>query len=152
MTRKYPLTWFAAIALVATVGMILTLMYWQFWPQDIVETYPTPYKIVYPTNKIIKQGDVLVYELKYNKETDLVPIVYRQFVDGLVFNVSDNTSVLTQAGRGTARVQITVPETLPPGKYHLNIKAVYQLNPLRTYTDTNNTEEFTIIENSLDKN
>ena len=62
-----------------------------------------------------------------------------------MFNVADNVQpTVTEPGSGTARVQVKVPETLPPGKYQLRITAIYQMNPIRAIENISLTEEFEV--------
>lgn len=131
----------------AIIFLVGLLSYWEFYPVIPIKTYPTPYAIVYPENKIVKQGGYIAYEFTYDKYMDLMPTIQRQFVDGLVFNVSGTTDP-TVGGIGRnirARVQVPIPETLPPGKYHLAINATYELNPIRVFHNDNNTEVFEVI-------
>ncbi len=133
-----------------TLGLVVVLAsllcYWSLYPYHPIDTQPKPYTIVYPKNKIVEQGSYITYEFKYNKTSKVIPTIHRQFVDGLVFNVAENIQpTVSEPGTGTARVQIHVPETLPPGKYQLKIIATYQMNPIRTYENVNLTEKFEVV-------
>jgi hypothetical protein len=54
--------------------------------------------------------------------------------------VSDN-----EIGCHTLIATTLIPQELPPGDYRLRIVKTYHLNPLRDFTLTTETEEFTII-------
>lgn len=139
------------LTLILFVGLMGTLAFWAWYPYKVVNTEPKPYKIIYPTNREVRQGEEIVYQFNYVKTTDIIPTVRRQFVDGLIFNVAGNeNAVLGEAGEGLAQVQIHIPETLPPGDYKLRIIATYELNPIRTYVNRSETETFTVLP-SLDK-
>lgn len=135
------------IILVVVVMLVgARLLTWQFWPGDPIVTGPKPYKVVYPANKVVKQGGFITYQFDYEKTGDIVPVVHRQFVDGLVFNVAGaQTPTVIEPGKGTARVQVDIPETLPPGKYHLRILATYRMNPIRDHHNDSITETFEVI-------
>jgi hypothetical protein len=123
--------------------------FWLLYPYKPIETFPKPYKIVYPPSRVVKQGEFITYEFQYNKTSPIIPVVTRKFVDGLIFNVSGvQYPTVTEEGTGTARAQVDIPETLPPGKYHLQIEAVYQMNPVRQYHNDSVTETFEVISGS----
>jgi hypothetical protein len=120
--------------------------YCKFYPFEPITTSPKVFPIIYPANKIVKQGDHIVYQFKYNKTTDIMPVVQRQFVDGIVFNVAGlQTSAATTKGAGIAQVEIDIPETLPPGKYYLRIGTMYQINPIRRLYYIYMTEKFEVV-------
>jgi hypothetical protein len=125
------------------------LSYWAFDSTVPIETYPKPYKVVYPEDKIVRQGEFITYEFSYNKTSDLVPKIQRQFVDGLIFNVAgEQTPTVANKGRGVARAQLHIPETLPPGKYYVRITATYDINPIKDYVNVSKTETFEVVSGS----
>lgn len=134
------------LTIIAIAILIGLLAYWSFYPYDPISTSPKPYKIVFPQDKIVRQGGYLTYQFDYNKTSKVLPIIRRQFVDGIVFNVAGSSSpTVTDVGKGTARVQIKIPETLPPGSYYLHIIAEYEMNPIRTIFYESSTEEFEVV-------
>jgi hypothetical protein len=137
------LTVITCIVIAIFVGF---LCYWAFYPYHPMKAGPVPFEIVYPEDKIVEQGGHITYQFTYNRTTDVIPEIQRQFIDGLVFNVAGNPlpSVISP-GTGTAQVQIDVPETLPPGKYQLKIISKYQMNPIRVITYIFKTEEFEVV-------
>lgn len=134
------------LTVVLAIVLLGFLAYWQWVPNVPIVTGPNPYRIVYPENKVVVQGGYLTYEFEYNKTSDIMPDIRRQFVDGLVFNVSDpQTATVGEIGEGTARVQIKVPETLPPGTYHLRVEAIYEINPIKEFRNVSITEDFEVV-------
>lgn len=147
-TGKYLKT-LVIMTCVASALLFGLLAFWQFYPYKVVETYPKPYKIVYPVDKTVRQGGYITYQFKYNKYTDKTAQLNRQFVDGLVFNVEGQQQpTIFGVGSGIARAQIHVPETLPPGRYKLRIIATYELNPIRDFVNESETEFFTVMPGS----
>ena len=135
--------WLTCIATIFLIGLVL---YWLYYPYNPIDTYTKPYRVVYPEDKVVKQGGILVYEFDYEKKSPILPEIRRQFVDDLVFNVAGNQNpTVTDIGKGTARVEIDIPRTLPPGTYYLHIIAEYEMNPLRTIYYVNDTESFEVI-------
>ena len=137
------LTWITVSAILVLVGLV---SFWSFYPYQPTQTWPMVYSIVYPTDKVVKQGGVIVYEFHYNKTSSIQPTIQRQFIDGLIFNVAGNSdpTVMT-VGSGIARVEVHVPETLPVGKYQLKIMATYAVNPIRNFHNDTITEEFEVV-------
>jgi hypothetical protein len=136
----------SSVTVVAIVVLMALLGYWSFYPYNPIDTYPDPFKIIYPTDGVVTQGGYLTYEFEYDKYSDVLPEIQRQFVDGLIFNVAGSSQpTVTAKGHGTAQVQVYVPETLPPGEYQLKITATYQVNPIRKVQQIDFTEEFKVI-------
>lgn len=136
------------VAITITMIVIITciLAYWRFYPVEPIKTFPKPYHIVFPEDRIVEQGGYITYEFSYEKTGNIIPTIQRKFVDGLEFNVAGNSQpTVTQEGTGTVRVQVHVPETLPPGKYQLQISAKYQMNPIREYHNDSLTEQFEVV-------
>lgn len=135
--------WATAIGILTLIGL---LSYWCLYPYEPFKSDPAEYTLIYPENKTVEQGEYITYEFKYTKNTDVIPEIQLQFVDGLIFNVSDigYTGVIAP-GAGTVRVEVYVPKTLPPGKYRLKIISKFQMNPVRTIYYENFTEEFKVI-------
>jgi hypothetical protein len=136
------LTWFSVGTLTLTVGFLLTLAFWQFYPYHVIDKSPSPLKIVGLSS--VRAGQDIVYEYSYTKYTDVIPTIHRQFVDGLIFESEDTTTHL-EPGNGHVHVAIRIPETLPPGKYRLRIFISYRVNPIRTIDTVDETQEFTVL-------
>jgi hypothetical protein len=143
------LKYMAIITTLAIVVLISLLLFWNFWPYDPITTSPKPYPVIFPEDKVVRQGGFITYEFAYVKTSSVIPTIQRQFVDGLVFNVAAPQSpTVTAPGKGIARAQIPIPETLPPGKYYIRIIADYEMNPIRHLQYTNLTETFEVVSGS----
>jgi hypothetical protein len=130
----------------ATIFLLGLLGFWYFGAPYPIETSPKPYVVVLPENKQVEQGGIVTYKFDYDKQTDVIPTVQRQFVDGLIFNVAgDSLPAVTSRGSGSAKVQVFVPLTLPPGRYHIKIITTYDMNPVRSFVIINTTETFEVI-------
>jgi hypothetical protein len=127
-----------------TLVLLSVVLFWMFYPYNVIESSPKPYKIV-ESGKTAYQGGVLSYEYDYTKFIDAPVTVRKQFVDGIIFECP---SLFTYKPLGTGHVhaQIEIPETLPPGHYSLRIIATYKVNPIREIVVENSTEPFTVIE------
>ena len=131
----------AMLAIIAVA--ILVVAYWWLFPYQTVNKTPMPMPIVagYET---VRQGGVVLYEYDYTKYTDVVPTVHRQFVDGLIFDSADASTHLLP-GTGHVHVQVPIPVTLPPGRYHLQVITEFQMNPIRLIRAIDMTQDFMVL-------
>jgi hypothetical protein len=123
-------------------GVLCVIGFWLWYPYNPVTYYDLPYHV---EPKIVKSGEELTYSFRYCKNTNLSPDIQRDYVDGIIFRSSNSTS-LARAGCGTFYLTETIPTTLPAGNYFLQITIQYHMNPLRTITYVNRTEQFKVIE------
>jgi hypothetical protein len=122
---------------------MLVIGFWWFYPYKVITYDHTPFHIV-QRDKKAETGTALSYEYNYTKYMNIAPTVTKQFVDGIVFE-SASAITVKPIGSGHVISEIPIPQTLPPGKYHLKITASYKVNPIRTITIINETESFTVI-------
>lgn len=139
----YILSW---VAIISFIFLTVLITYWLTWPYKIA-TQNGEAKALTP---IVKNGESLQYVLDYCKYTDIVPIkARRQLVDGLIYPLP--TTPPRALPRGCQKIIASTPVITPDctecfdRQVHLEITAVYQVNPLRTKEVTFITELFTII-------
>jgi hypothetical protein len=145
--------WMLAAIFVGGTIIIGVLAFWWFYPYEPMVQSPTPFRVIYPANNQVKQGEFIVYTFNYDRKTDVIPLINRQFVDGIVFNSGQDEPAVLEQGKGVAQIQVYIPKTLPPGKYHLRIIGRYRMNPIRVITIVNETEIFDVLpsfDNDLD--
>jgi hypothetical protein len=133
---------FAYGTLTLVAALLVLIGVWLWYPYQTVSKSPDPLRIAGPHT--VRQGGVIVYEYSYTKYTSIIPTIHRQFVDGLIFESTD-TATHVEPGTGHVQVAVPVPETLPPGKYHIAIYISYRMNPLRDIQSHNITEDFTVL-------
>lgn len=139
--KKYNYThFFMGISFGIIVLIWLILMFWAFFPYK-TSVQNQPYKVM---NKIVKQGDILTYEMDYCKYTDVVPSVERQFIDGIIYALPPGNAQL-KSGCRTVMNTIQIPHALPPGNYYLQAIVSFKVNPIRTIVNTYITEKFEVI-------
>lgn len=124
------------------VAIFLIFMFWWLFPYKTTDN-EQPYKIL-NENKTVKQGDMLLYKMKYCKYTDLVPIVERQFIDGIIYS-TPTASAQLQRGCGEITNSVKVPSTLPAGEYYIRAVVTFKVNPIREISKTFLTEKFKVI-------
>lgn len=125
-------------------GMIVIIwvifMFWSIYPYKTTVN-KQPYKVI---NKVVKQGDLLLYEMDYCKYTNIIPTVHRQFIDGIIYSTPESTAQLKK-GCGIIINSVRVPITLPPGDYYMKAVVTFQVNPIRTISKEFLTEQFKVI-------
>jgi hypothetical protein len=141
--RHLLMTTFMVGALISATALLALGAFWWFYPYKTITKSPMPMPIVkgYET---VRQGGVLLYEYDFVKYTDVVPVVQRQFVDGLIFESTDVTTNL-KIGTGHTFVVVPIPTELPPGVYHIQVIAEFHMNPLKTITNVTETQTFTVL-------
>jgi hypothetical protein len=99
-------------------------------------------------DKIVKQGGVLIYEIKYHKFMDIVGTVHRQLVNTYTITYSDAQG-MAPVGEGVTKTHLPIPAYASPGKYHLLWRVTHPCNPMRSVTETVWSDEFEIIEDGI---
>ena len=136
-----------AIAIIATVLLLGLLAFWAFYPYDPITVTPQPYPIIYPANRVVKQGGLIVYKFHYVKRVAIIPDVHREFVDDISYVSTDpsvNQVAVTTPGEGNTEKEINIPPELPAGVYQLKTDSYYHVNPIRTIHIQSITETFTV--------
>jgi len=130
---------------VITIAFLATLGFWLLYPYKTIDIKEQPYKI--QGSRVLHQGENLLYTAKFEKYTYKVPTQHKQFVDGLIFNVSEEGSkpTIRDPGLGVVLVSIHIPHTLPPGVYYIHIDTYYKMNPIREIHLESRTETFTVL-------
>lgn len=100
-----------------------------------------PFNVITP---VVNQGGLLIYEIDYCKKTDLMPIVNRQFVDGLVYVLPPSSAAISR-GCNKIKNSVIVPRSLPEGVYYLSSTVIYKVNPIRTITYEYRTDKFRVV-------
>jgi hypothetical protein len=121
-----------------TVCMAVTL-FWLYYPYNVMTI--TNAKM---NQTVVRQGQLATYSNDYEKFMDAPSETTRQFIDGLIFDAGNYTSNLP-TGKGHIVRELPIPETLPPGNYHVLITLRYKVNPIRTVVVTFKTDQFEVL-------
>lgn len=136
---------FFAIIGFGTLGLvaifIALVFFWKIYPYNLMD-YKGEYKME-KTSYV--QGDETFYVTDYCKNTDEMPSIKKEFVDGLVFT-SDSPHAFFTRGCRIQENRINIPHTLPVGRYRLRITTNYQVNPIRNLEYINFSNWFTVTE------
>lgn len=131
---------FGLIGFLIVIFIWAVLMFWWLYPYKTSIQFQ-PYKV---SEKVIKQGDLLRYEIDYCKYTNVIPRVERQFIDGIIYAVPQGNAQLKR-GCGKVMNSIQIPNALPPGNYYVQMSVTFKMNPIRTITKVYVTEKFQVI-------
>lgn len=101
------------------------------------------------TNQPIKAGTVAIYEVDQCRYTDATAVVTRRLVrkDGandLYISLGGNTSQAPEGCYKFTPPAVLIPAETPPGKYAIQFKIEFQVNPIRTITLNVESEPFTV--------
>lgn len=141
MLTKY-IHWLSAI----TLGLALTLMlyfsYLLLWPFKVLDLKSDCFQTI---KSVYYAGEPLTYRLHYVKYNSLSASVYQAFVDGTVFQLPDRTTDNPMGEQNFISTSVTIPDTLPSGKYHLNSTMKYKVNAFREISYSARSNDFEII-------
>ena len=116
-----------AVLVIVIFGLVLRLT-WLLWPYDVMHV-TGPLRIV---TRHVVGGEQLLYEMDYCQNwryETLDARIEHSFVDGLIHNAP---SVYGHLASGCHTVMMSIPmPRLPPGRYYLEMRRFYQVNPAR---------------------
>lgn len=116
-------------------------MYLLFWPFKPFTVNTLPIKV---ETKIVERGGNLVYVSDLCRHTDAPTLTFRFFEDGLYYAMPPISAIPNSGTCGKYRFSLTVPTSLPPGRYRLIIRPITQVNPVRSITQEFATEFFEV--------
>jgi len=125
---------------------LLALAYMMFAPMKVlvVNNYDKQNPL-HVNTKVLLPGETLKYHLDYCKYIDIRPTVTRTLVDGQVITLADIPSTNLPKGCGvTLMSDVTIPLTLNPGEYYLDVTAEYNVSLFRTERVQYRTEYFRV--------
>lgn len=130
--------------LLLAMAFILFVGFWLTYPYKTISISKSPHKIVSASK--VKGGEYITYRVRYTKHTKIEPIITQQFVDGVIFKISEEYVTNFEPSKdGYTLVKIQIPPTLPTGTYHIQTDMYYNVNPIRTIHIESHTECFTVV-------
>lgn len=105
--------------------------------------YQAPIHIETP---VVHPGDVIRYKLDYCKFTEIVPTSKAQLIDGQIIPLTPGNGNGLPIGCHTTEREVTIPETVNPGRYYYNKELDYPINSLRTERVYYYTEYFQVVD------
>lgn len=120
--------------------LLLGMLFMLYWPVTIIKPLEQPYKIKTP---IVEVGGYVVYEVRACKYFDIAGFITRSFEDGALYPAISSSGNVKK-GCAKSEVSVAIPNYIPPGVYHINLDASYQVNPIRTIIYHFKTEDFRV--------
>jgi hypothetical protein len=141
MTKKRLLFYNVVSAVTLTLAAVLVILatFWMVYPYKTTEMHKATI-----INPVVKQGQVLVIKYDYTKYIEKSAMVYRTFVDSLVYGIPPVQSNVPM-GHNVILRDILIPMALPPGVYKISTKLEFQANPIRKVYTEYETPTFTVI-------
>jgi hypothetical protein len=124
-----------------TMVLLMIVIYWSVFPRKIIKFNTPEFRVI---TKQVKAGGFMQYESDVCKYVDKSATVIRTFVNGVIFNT---VPFLSNRKVGCVKdvIVVPIPPELSPGMYYLKTDFIYNLNPVRTATFQQLTEQFEII-------
>jgi len=95
-------------------------------------------------NNTYSNGDIIIYEMDYCKNSDHSAEITKNFEDGIVFQLKSYTTN-APIGCHIRNATVEIPKTLPKGTYRLCVNARYNINFMRQINVKYVTPEFEVI-------
>lgn len=130
------------VTISAAIILLGILIYWYTYPYKPITFDPLPLKII---NKEVKGGAYVFYEVSFCKNSKIIPLITKTFIDGILYVTPQAVAINNPIGCQTHTVQNYVPEALPPGEYVIEISYEYQMNPIRKINISIKTDTFSVI-------
>lgn len=122
---------------IAVAGFLL------FFPAQLPIIYNEPFP-VYPTE--VKKGETITYTMEVNKRKQYTVDVHKNIVceDGNLVTLATNQTNIP-LGKQTIRPEVIIPAKASFATCYIEIVSVYEVNPLRSESQTMRTQTFKII-------
>lgn len=133
-----------AMPLIALLILLMILFWWWLIVPDRVVVVKNPMAIQVD-KKVYHPGDRLTYTIDYCKTRPIMGKVSRALVDGYRLMWETVYSNLPVGCHKIEVNELKIHPYAPPGIYHLEITADYQVNPLQIYEVRENTVDFQIV-------
>lgn len=112
--------------------------YWLLYPYNVIDVHSI---VIQNQDKQVQQGGTLVYRIDYTKHVDMIGVVSRKLVNDYTIIYSDIPN-MSDIGPDAVNIPLPVPEYASIGKYRLQWKVRYQVNPMRSVIETVWSDEF----------
>ena len=141
---RNPYAWFTIFSL-GTLFMvfcaIVLVFFWSFWPYTVI-TFPNAnYET---TAASYAQGQTGYYTVKYCKYSDPPVVKTKEFVDDIIYALDVAPPTVLPTGCHTTEIPFSIPVSLPPGRYHIQVDAKYRVNPVRVIESIRETNQFQV--------
>lgn len=133
---------FSMGTIVISMALLLYFAYMILYPFEPAEFMNAPFPV---KEKVITAGDRISYYVEYHKLMNVPARANTTLVNHVQINFSEVNSFLSKGDYEVINHDITIPEFVTPGTYHLVITWTYRINPIREIVMTSRTEDFEIV-------
>lgn len=116
------------------------LLFLQFYPFKILDIEGQ----MGVSPSVVKSGESIIITRRIEKLVDMTAQVSCKFEDGVMFTVPARLSTNIM-GQISEDIVVSIPNSLPEGKYSYICDLVFQVSPFRTINYTWQTETFEVI-------
>lgn len=135
------------VVILSCIFLMVVFAYWLLYPYQTITANQQPFRIL-NEEKILKAGDILIYEDDLCNHMDGEVVINMVLVNDILVSFSPRTVLVEEGCRKYQNRSIELPDHLPDGKYHLEINLSMKVNPIRSETVKLKTEDF-IVRNPL---
>lgn len=128
--------------LFASFIILLVVFYWLVYPYQPLVINQRPLKVI---TTEVKQGDVLIFEMDYCKNTNKPVRISRRFKDTIIYTIPDLLTADNKSGCKVSTITEKIPDNLPTGDYIMTFYYHYQMNPLKEVIVSTHTQKFTVV-------
>lgn len=122
--------------------MLLYIGYLIFWPFKTMDVQNLPYPVL---NSPVEAGQIVVWEVDSCRYTQIAADVTRTLVGEVTIQLNRENQTL-EKGCSKYRVATTIiPSYTPEGEYHIEIAAIYKINPIRQIDRQFRTQKFRVV-------
>lgn len=125
--------------LLSAVTYSAVIGWWLIYPYEPIKVHAL--KVL---NSGLKAGEVLQYQIDYEKKSALCGVLSRKLVNDYKIDLSD-VSASSSVGKDSDIVRIKIPSFAEPGKYYLWWSVTYKVNPIRHVTVTAKSNTFEVV-------
>ena len=127
--------------LILAFGFVALIIFWGVYPYKTIKVNNV--SILTPT---VQHGGDLAIKLDYDRYTDVDSAIIREFKDGIVFTTPE-VEATGDVGHYDRLVEVSIPDTLPPGDYTLTTTATFKVNSIRKISVEWTTSSFKVTSN-----
>ncbi len=127
--------------IVPAIILEMLVIFWLIYPYKPLEILQNP-KV---KQQQVKAGEILEYNIKFKKNTDIPSTITRTLIDGVMYTLP-TLSPINNGGTYFQNIgSFEIPHSIPAGNYYFITSSCYQMNPLRTVCVEYKSDQFEVI-------
>lgn len=121
---------------------IVVALYWLLWPAHVLTVVGQD--AILNSGQMVVAGQAVIYRVAYCKYTDKQAFLSRSLVGSVLYGLPQSTNNIPPGCRTAISQNTIIPTGVAPGIYHLELRATYQINPLRSVSVESRTQDFIV--------